>query len=745
MVLSTQAKIWHIQPPKRRITPFGKCLLGPFDTQLRLATYGLSLLLVLLCTTGFTLSKPINSLDDRDLVPSALDSLDRSDLTQANNPPSAALAQLKLAAVFLPGNAEISQQREKYKKALTALNQGQIQTFQSLQKELAHYPLAPYLEYAAVSRQLHTLPYQRVDQFLDTQANTYLGEKLLKDWLVLLDRKRHWHDFQSYYTPDLKDANLSCLQLKARLSTGDELALDEIPALWNVAHSQPKSCDPLFKQWQDGGRQSREITWSRATKAIAERNLKLARYLAKHASADIKPTLDLLLEIDRHPERLTQTGKFANQNPEIQYIILNGVKRLAKRDAVKALSLWERYDAQHLFPDQERLNTQETLILNLTRQGSTEKAFELANTMTDYSNIDMIGGLIRNALANAEWNQAEQWIRRLPAEEQQQPRWRYWSTRAAEIQGHSLPPYASIVSSYTALANERTFYGFLAADRLGQPYQLEDKPTKVSLSNQSLLLSSPSILRAKELNELGYSQLARQEWRYALTQFSSEQLSAAGSLAANWGWHRSGIQAMIDARAWDDLTVRFPLAYENIVKHAADTQSMDVNLLFAIARQESAFSADARSPAGALGLMQLMPATAKQTASKAGIKFTKMDLLQPETNVALGSRYLNEMLERYAGNQAFAAAAYNAGPHRVDQWLSNGRDQLPLDVWIETIPFQETRGYVQNIIVFSVIYAYRNGAEKNELRNGLPASETKNNLTSGDALRRLDTRAAATY
>src|SRR5690606_17081182 len=134
--------------------------------------------------------------------------------------------------------------------------------------------------------------------------------------------------------------------------------------------------------------------------------------------------------------------------------------------------------------------------------------------------------------------------------------------------------------------------------------------------------------------------------------------------------------------------------------------------LYAIARQESAFREDARSPVGAMGLMQLMPATAREMAKRSGMSFQPQDLLKPEKNIALGSRYLNELLNQFNGNRILAAAAYNAGPSRVKRWLSKDDAKLPYDVWIETIPFQETRGCVQNVLSFSVIYAYRTGAKQ---------------------------------
>ena len=214
--------------------------------------------------------------------------------------------------------------------------------------------------------------------------------------------------------------------------------------------------------------------------------------------------------------------------------------------------------------------------------------------------------------------------------------------------------------------------------------------------------------RARELWLIGEKNLARVEWYYGLKTFDTEQVIAAGELARDWGWYNSGIVAMITGNLWDHLSLRFPLAYNDAIAQAAINTQLDKALIFAIARQESAFAEDAQSHAGARGLMQLMPATAKQQAANSGVKnHTTADLFKPEHNIQLGSEYLGGLLTQFKGNRILAAAAYNAGPGRVKQWLGTPVKEKPADVWVETIPFKETRQYVQNVLTYSVIYTYR--------------------------------------
>ncbi len=206
---------------------------------------------------------------------------------------------------------------------------------------------------------------------------------------------------------------------------------------------------------------------------------------------------------------------------------------------------------------------------------------------------------------------------------------------------------------------------------------------------------------------------ARREWRSALRERGAEDLLAAGALAARWSWHHQAIFAMIDAQYWDALELRFPLAYADTLLAASRQTAIAEPFLFAIARQESAFGVDARSPAGALGLMQLLPSTARDTARRLGVRYGGWhQLLQAETNVLLGSRYLDQLLDDFTDNRILAAAAYNAGPNRVRSWLARLPEPVDHDVFVETMPFYETRRYVQNVLAFAVIYGYRLGRDQ---------------------------------
>lgn len=614
------------------------------------------------------------------------------------------------AALISPLPSLLQQQRQHYTRAEEALKRGHFKTYRKYRQRLHGYPLTPYLDYRELRRRLYRLPYKDVDDFLDQHENTYLGDRMLKGWLHTLAKKRHWHDYQSYYQSHLSSTELSCYWLQARISTGDESAYQEVEPLWNVGKSQPDECTPLFKRWIGQGHLTPELAWQRHSKAIKAHKRSLARYLAKLMPEQMRKQAALYLEVDRYPQRLSQRQRFAEQSPRMQEIILHGIKRYARKDPLAALYEWNRYDAQQLFADGARRDTLEYLAGRLARDGHSNAAERLIANTGHLTNTDMSEAIIRQALRQQNWQQVYQWIQRLPASEQQSPRWLYWRARAMQQLSIDDPAYPTPEQIYTGLAMDRGFYSFLAADIVGRDYVLRDQPVTPPQELVVAIAGRPEARRAKELLAMKQLNYARREWRYMTQNFDDMAHLAAAKLAQQWGWHRKTIQAMAAARSWDDLQLRFPLAYDNHINQAADKHSLTQPLLFSIARQESAFAADAKSPAGALGLMQLMPGTARYTARKAGVRYRSYDLLKPEKNIALGSFYINSLLDQFDNNRILAAAAYNAGPHRVKAWLSEeGSQGLPYDVWIEVIPFKETRGYVQNILAYSVIYGYRLG------------------------------------
>ncbi|WP_439134159.1 transglycosylase SLT domain-containing protein [Pseudomaricurvus sp.] len=604
----------------------------------------------------------------------------------------------------------LKKQREDYQKARNALRRGQLTTYRTYRDRLNTYPLVIYLDYYELQRNLDRRPADEVKHFLESNQNSFLSERLRSSWLKSLARQSRWPEFLEFYTPNITSTELQCQALSARLKQGDRSALQEVAPLWDVAQSQPKECDDLFDQWMKSGGLTQDIAWSRFQKALDAGKTSLAQYISRKLTSPYDALASLSLQLRNSPQTIRQHSRFRGQSSEMQDVILYGLSRYARQDPVRAVKEWQYYDSEQTFNPEKRLKIQEQLAIQLVRKNKQEAADKLMASVPQISDGYVAERLIRESLKRMDWVQVYRYLNQLSQEEQETERWLYWRARALQHMDVKAVGANDPQQIYNRLANERSFYGFLAADQLDRPYKLGDIPVNPAPQVLAAVTNNPSMVRAKELYEIGDFLNSNREWYYMGKQFTlKEEHLAAAKLTDQWGWHQKTIISLATVKAWDDLKLRFPLAYNQQYFSAAKKNRVSPLLLLAITRQESAFAATARSPAGAMGLMQLMPQTAKETARKAGVRYSKSRLYEPDTNILLGSAYITELLDRFDDNRILAAAAYNAGPYRVKQWLRRSDGQLPYDVWIEVIPFKETRKYVQNVLAYSVIYGYRTG------------------------------------
>ncbi|HCS64529.1 MAG TPA: lytic murein transglycosylase [Cellvibrio sp.] len=628
---------------------------------------------------------------------------------------AATASTIKTAAKTAPVKPDPRQiERQKYVQAQKALNAKSMTEYNRLIKQLQHYPLLPYLEYQELINRLITLPKQDVQTFFARYPDSFLSERLTHRWLRTLAQRERWADYLQFYDNRLTDPELACLHLRARLATGDKTALKDVAPRWNIEQTQSKACDPVFAEWRKAGFMTPDLIWERHLKAVIVANKGLANYLANLLPAPDRPMATLLQQVDANPRLLKQTAKFSKQSPKMKTVILHGLEKLARTNAKEALSLWRGYDAQQLFDDSDRTNLKYHIALRLLYQNHEVDAEKLVASTPNLTRVDLLEWLLRESLRKQDWERVNEWIARLPEDARKTERWRYWQARTMEELDIKEINGETASSIFNSVAPARSFYGFLAADKTGVNYHLLDRPMRFTDEQIKAVENAQGILRAREFFARGELGAANREFFHTTRRMPLEEMVIAGRLAEKLGWYRNAIQVMADAQYWDDLEVRFPIVYKEHVAKAAKQTSVNPLFIFAVTRQESAFVHDAKSTAGAVGLMQLLPSTAKQTAQKNGLSFTPQDLIKPEKNIALGSRYLDHLLGVFDGNRILAAAAYNAGPTRVKKWLNKEKGaQLPYDVWIETIPYKETRGYVQNVLSFSVIYAYRLGQETN--------------------------------
>lgn len=618
---------------------------------------------------------------------------------------------LLISAVAIPAGADNRyEQRERYREAVDALERGQRSRFRTLKDSLVDYPLWPWLQQAELMRYLDQTSHGHLDSFLRQFQGMPIAERLLQNYLFLLAEEKDWETFLRLDRENLPSKILACIRPLAWHGTGrEDRALNLTDQLWLVGWSQPDECDEAFRIWRGKNRLTENMAWERLRLALRQRNESLGRYVSNFLPSEMQSHAKRYRQLMRKPEDLGKSlaslqasiRKADHARAErLRLIITEPLRRLARQDANLALNIWQDVDFS-TFSMQEESAMERWLLLWLLRQRDPQqRADELSRVAPDQ---ELTEARIRLALARGQLAQLPELIRRLPTDAQQQSRWRYWLAQA--LSEEEAPEIARRGQQLMEqLARERDYYGFLAADRMGRRYYLQETNPDIQLL--TLDESHPAIERALELYVLGDLPKARLEWKYALSKAGENQLLSAAVLADQWRWHERAIRTLLASRELDLLRIRFPLAYVDEIGHQARYNDLPVPWALAVARQESAFMPDVRSPADALGLMQITPGTANLISRELDLgKISSNQLLVPKTNIQLGTAYLRQMMERFFQNRILASAAYNAGPRRVEAWIEAQKGLAP-DAWIEVIPFSETRNYVQNVLYFSVIYSY---------------------------------------
>ena len=428
-------------------------------------------------------------------------------------------------------------------------------------------------------------------------------------------------------------------------------------------------------------------------------------YEARKGRPDLAPWSERLLAVYRKPDSL-QSIALPPSSPYSADIASHGLVYLARYQPEKALRLWSDYQGKLDFSAEQTREVEYAIALRGLFAETPALVPWLAEALARLGEDKLVEIRLRWALADRDWGAVAETLPLLSAEGREESNWRYWQAVILERSGDA----AGAEGLLRELAKERGYYSFLAADRLGQPYAFNNRPVTGADSALPPLRQLPAVRRIEELHFHEENQLAHSEW-FKVLQDTPDPVAqqALAQLASSQGWYRMAIDAANRARAWDALDLRFPMPYRDTFNHYATLQRVPSTELMAIARRESAFFPEARSPVGARGLMQIMPATGRQVASSLGRPHSGSDLYQVDHNVLLGSAYYRQLLDRFDGNRVFALTAYNAGPHRVDRWRNASGKALPVDVWIETIPYRETRNYVQAVLSYNVVFQYLMG------------------------------------
>ncbi|MCJ8169005.1 transglycosylase SLT domain-containing protein [Atopomonas sediminilitoris] len=593
--------------------------------------------------------------------------------------------------------ANLSQQRVQYDQALNALERGDSAVYLRYQSNLRDYPLRPYLDYQQLTNRLKDASDSEVEAFLLEHGDLPQIAWLKLRWLRQLADRGQWPLFLKYYHPKLNFTELDCVHAEYLLKTTPSEGKQKAEQLWLVGKSQPNVCDGLFNNLKARGWLGDDLIWQRLRLAGDNGQFGLATYLSKQLN---KPEDGLrLVDLAQNPRKLAKPSGLKTAR-EADAVGL-GLRRLARQDPELALSLLNRYEGSLPFSVEEKTAIARSIGLTFAKRFDSRGLDVMSRFDPQLKDNTVSEWRARLLMRHGRWAELNQLLRQFPQDLAQTPRWRYWYARSLQSGN---PQHPEALLKLGELAKERDFYGFLSADRVEKPYHLNNKPYPLKAQTISRVRNSAGIRRAMEFHSRGEIINGRREWYHVSTLFDKEELIAQARLGYELEWYFPAIRAISTAQYWDDLEVRFPMPYRSSFVNAARKHGLHPSWVVAVTRQESAFMNDARSGVGAMGLMQLMPATAKETAQRYGIPLSNVrNAYLPETNIQLGSAYLHQVLNQFKGNRVLASAAYNAGPGRVRQWL-RGAEKLSFDVWVENIPFDETRQYVQNVLTYAVIY-----------------------------------------
>jgi peptidoglycan lytic transglycosylase len=618
------------------------------------------------------------------------------------------LAQLVSLPVQAAVNGEQDRSRQEYQQALSAMKAGGQRDYETLRSDLDEYPLAIYLDYFKLSGNVRSVRPAQAQRFIDQSQDSPLPNRFLASYLKQAGRDRRWQDYLAVKPDEPNAIELKCYYFRAKYGTGDVLAAWEgAERLWVHGTSRPKECDPLFAAWLKAGEISDEVVWARMLKAFDARERSLLTYVSRKGSEELKPWSEKLLAVYANPDQIKR-HELPADSPYSADIATKGLTYLARYNPAQSLKFWDDYQQSLVFSEEQRQQVEYAIALQSLFAKTQANIPWLEDALARLGEDKLVGIRLRWLLAEQDWRGMGNTLPLLSKEEADKGVWRYWQARIAEKQGRAQEARAV----FAALATERGYYSFLAADRLGLPYALNNQPLIMAAEQVAPLKEIPAVQRVGELVFHEEDRLASSEWYNVLENNDVQRREELAWLASEQGWHNMAINAAAKAEAWDRLDLRFPMPYQDTFTHYASIQRVPSTELMAIARRESAFFPQAHSPVGARGLMQVMPATGKQVAASIGRPHRSADLYEVEHNVLLGSAYYKQLLDRYDGNRVFALTAYNAGPHRVSRWRHKPPESVSVEVWVETIPYKETRNYVQAVLSYNVVFQHLLGQER---------------------------------
>lgn len=610
--------------------------------------------------------------------------------------------RLWLVGLLLVSSVAGAASDDAFLAAREAFRVGEANKLERLADELKGSDFEPWARYWLLRLHLNNDDGSGIQAFLKDQAGTYLAEKLRGDWLRSLGKRGDWRTFQSEY-PQLvqPDQELVCLDWQGRLRTQrDASVLEEARPVWFSAAELPDACAPVIERLVKEKHFDAEDVWQRVRRLLEKKNVREALHAAGYLPDAEIPKLKVLEAIAANPLRYLERKlpKHYAATRTGREMALFAVQQAARRDPQEAVSRWRAIAGN--FSAAERAYAWGQLALQAAKRHMPEAQEWFTQSAGISLSEEQLAWRVRAALRAGDWGAVAQGVQRMPPPLAERPEWRYWLGRALAAQGRK----EEARPLFERIGGQPNFYGNLADDELGRPVVVPPRATASTTPELAQVAANPGLRRALALFRLDMRVEATREWNWSLRGMDDRALLAAAELARRNDVYDRAIFTAERTLVEHDFSMRYPAPYRDQVAPKAQALDLDDGWVYGLMRQESRFITSARSGVGAKGLMQVMPNTAKWVARKIGLTdYHPSKMAEMDTNVTLGTHYLKMVFNSLDNHPVLACAAYNAGPGRARRWQAS----RPLEgaIYVETIPFDETRDYVKKVMTNSVYYA----------------------------------------
>ncbi len=609
---------------------------------------------------------------------------------------------------------------ERFKRAWEAAKKGDHDSFEQIKDTLQDYVLFPYLQYEDYRNRRARVPVKEMSAFLKSHKDWAFTAGLRSAWLKTLAKKGRWADLLAH-SEGVRDTVLRCQRTRGKIILKQtDGVLAEAQNLWAVGKSQPDECDPVFIWLIKNQGVSESLAWERIQLAMGKDNRSLTSYLARFIPQNQRRWLEDWQVLNRAGYANLEKAKSWPDNEATRMITATSLKRLARKDASLAAKKFQILDGHFNWEEIQRNTLLREIALYSAVELADDTAANMALVPVSSRDSQILEWWARFLLSRQEWAALTSVIGQMPQDLRNDDRWRYWLAQAGLRSGSTESPSESL----RELADKANYYGFLAADELDLAYNICPEQPEIEAADIERIAGNAGFQRALELRKAELIDWAIGEWSLTASRLPTSDLKVVAALAEREAWHDRAIFALGNSGDRRFYEWRFPLIWEAEIKREATANQLDPAWVYGTIRSESAMVETARSSANALGLMQVTPATGKRVAKKHGLPWSGIAQLKTVAgNLPVGTAFMSDLLQGYRQNPVLVSGSYNAGPRAVDRWLDT-RPQGEAAIWIETLPYFETRDYIPRVLAFTTLYDWRLGGPVKRVSARMPHIES---------------------